>query len=118
MKTYNIESIKQYIEENDLKRRDRHQEFNYKRIYITYLLRNYFGLPFERIGEIVGRNHSNCIHALRNHEHLKYDTNYNYYINEIEQVLNPTKQFSLLELEVLEIENIEQLQALKTKIKE
>lgn len=90
-----MEEIIQYIEENNLKRKDRYRHIVYKRYYLSHLLRNN-GLTFKEIGKIFNKDHATIMYGIKLHhdfmsindsiyielteqERLKFDTlNYNY----------------------------------------
>lgn len=78
-----MEEIIQYIEENNLKRKDRYRHIVYKRYYLSHLLRNN-GLTLQEIGKIFNKDHATIIYGIKIHKDFM-SINDSIYIQHTEQ---------------------------------
>ena len=78
-----MEEIIQYIEENNLKRKDRYRHIVYKRYYLSNLLRNN-GLTLDEIGKIFNKDHATIMYGIKIHKDFM-SINDSIYIQHTEQ---------------------------------
>ena len=65
-----IESVKHYIEKDELKKRCRRRKYVHKRIFFFNTLRN-AGLTYQSIGDMFELNHATIVHGIKTYQYLK-----------------------------------------------
>jgi len=81
-----IEKAIQIIEEYDLRSKSRKRELVYKRVYVTKYLRTY-GISFEKIGEMLNKNHSTCVHYIKVYDMYKEDDYFLLCVHPLDEML-------------------------------
>lgn len=67
-----------YIKRYDLKGKNRSIEYNYKRMYISWYLRDKFNITFEYIGGMLNRDHSTIVYLVKKHHEME-NFNFKFY---------------------------------------
>jgi hypothetical protein len=65
-----MNSVKHYIEKDELKKRCRQRKYIHKRIYFFNVLRN-AGYTYQSIGDLFGLNHATIVHGIKTYKDLK-----------------------------------------------
>ena len=111
-KRYNISNLDQIIEMFDLKKKDRHQPYLYRRYYLYYILHKN-GYSMTHIGKIFNKDHASIIHGIRVHKnmiHIK-DKYYKLFVDELDEIINMSERYDNrdIQMDVLKCTTIKHL---------
>ena len=113
-----MEEIIQYIEDNNLKSRDRYRHIVYKRYYLSNLLRNN-GYTFQEIGKIFNKDHATIVYGVRVHkDFMSIKDNLYLEYTEQERLLfeNLTQDYNLVE-DIMGCYSIDVLKKIKFRLR-